>query len=110
MTQSEVVTRLSTELAIRLGDLDYLQLCRQYIQMALAIGIEHFTRDMEEIIVMNKKGVEIERLESISECEKTLGVSQESITAVLAGRQFTAGGLRFQKVTYKELVPVKKTA
>jgi len=110
MTQNEVVNKLSIELAIRLGDLDYLQLCRQYIQMALVIGTEHFPRDIEEIVVMNKHGVEIERLESISECEKLLGVSHESITAVLDGRQFTAGGLRFQKVIYKELIPAKKSA
>ncbi len=97
-------------MALALGDLDTLQTCRTYIQMALTVGIEHFTRDMEEIIVMNYKGEEIDRLKSVTDVEKKLGIKQAYVSAVLRGDQFSAGGLRFMKVKDKELIPIKKTA
>jgi hypothetical protein len=110
MTQGYVINKLSMEMALALGDLDTLETCRKYIQMALSIGTEHFTKDMEEIIVMNYKGEEIDRLKSIGDAERKLGISQSQVSDVLRGKQFSAGGLRFMKVRDKELIPIKKTA
>ena len=110
MTQSEVINRMSMEMALALGDLDTLQTCRTYIQMALMIGIEHFTKDMEEIIVLNKEGEEITRLKSVTEGEAKLGIKQSYISACLMGLQHTAGGYMFIKTKDKELIPAKKTA
>ena len=110
MTQGEVINKLSMEMAVALGDLDTLQTCRTYIQMALSIGIEHYTRDMEEVIVMNYKGVEIDRLKSVTDVERKLGIKQCYVSAVLRGDQFSTGGLRFQLVKDKELIKIKKTA
>jgi predicted DNA-binding ArsR family transcriptional regulator len=110
MTQGEVINKLSMECAVALGDLDTLQTVRNYIQMALAIGVEHYTKDMEEVIVMNYNGEEIDRLKSVTDVERKLGIKQAYVSAVLRGDQFSAGGLRFQLVKDKELVPVKKIA
>jgi len=110
MTQSEVINKLSMEMALALGDLDTLPTCRTYIQMALAIGIEHYTKDMEEIIVMNKDGEEVTRLKSVSEGEVKLGIRQIYISLCLTGRQHSAGGFMFVKAKDKELIPAKKTA
>lgn len=110
MTQAEVINKLSMELALALGDMDTLTTCRAYIQMALTIGIEHFTKDMEEIIVLNKEGEEITRLKSVTEGESKLGIRQTQISDCLAGRQHTAGGYMFIKSKDKELIPAKKTA
>jgi hypothetical protein len=106
MTQSEVINKLSMEMAIALGDLETLPTCRIYIQMALSIGIEHFTKDMEEIIVMNYEGKEIDRIKSVSDIEKKFGIKQCYVSAVLRGDQHSAGGFIFMKSRDKELIPV----
>jgi hypothetical protein len=98
------------EMALALGELDHLQTCRRYIQMALSIGIEHFTKDMEEIIVMTTNGTEVGRCKSIQEAADQLGLRAENISAVVNGRQYTTGGLMFMKNRDKELIEAKKIA
>ena len=110
MTTSEVVNKLSMEMAVALGDLDTLQTCRTYLQMALSIGVEHFTKDMEEIIQMDCNGVEMGRYKSVTEASVKIGISQYSISAVLTGIQHTTGGFMFIKTKDKELIPINKTA
>lgn len=110
MTTNDVINKLSMEMALALGDLDTLQTCKIYIQMALSIGIEHFTKDMEEIIQMDGNGVEMARYKSVTEASVKIGISQHSISAVLTGIQHTTGGFMFIKTKDKELIPIKKTA
>jgi len=107
MLQSTVINKLSLECAVALGDLDHLQTIHIYIQMALSIGVEHYTKDMEEIVVMDTHGVEAGRYKSISEAVKELGIRQGDISAVLTSRQHTAGGYMFMKTKDYELVPRK---
>jgi hypothetical protein len=110
MTHNEVINKLSMEMALALGDLDTLQTCRVYIQMALTIGINHFTKNMEEIIALDSEGREVGRYRSIMEIEKALGVKESNVHHVLAGRNHTAGGYIFIRSKDKELIPAKKTA
>lgn len=110
MTQNEVINKLSIEMAIALGNLDTLQTCRIYIQMALSIGIDHFTKDMEEVIAMDDTGREVGRYKSILDAERNLGVRECNIHQVLSGRNHTAGGYLFIRTKDKELIPAKKTA
>jgi len=110
MTQSEVINKLSMEMAIALGDLDTLHTCRHYLSMALSIGIEHFTVTMEEIVAMDFEGVERGHYKSVTDAGEKLGLYAENITAVLNGRQHSAGGFLFIRARDKELVPAKKTA
>lgn len=110
MIQNEVINKLSMELAMALGDLDTLQTCRTYIRMALAIGIDHFTKDMEEIVQMDRFGEEIARFKSVTEASVKSGIRQGDISAVLTGLQHSAGGFLFMKEKDKELVPAKKIA
>lgn len=110
MTQNEVINKLSMEMALALGDLDTLQTCRIYIQMALSIGIDHFTKNSEEIIALDHEGREVGRYKSILEIERTLGVKESNVHHVLAGRNHTAGGYIFIRTKDKELIPAKKTA
>lgn len=97
-------------MALALGDLDTLQTCRTYIQMALSIGVEHFTKDMEEIIQMDRNGVEMGRFKSVTDASVKTGIPQYQLSAVLTGIQHTAGGFIFIKVKDKELIPKQKTA
>lgn len=110
MTQGEVINKLSMEMALALGDFNTLQTCRTYIQMALSIGVEHYTKDMEEIIVLNYAGQEIDRFKCVTDVERKMGIKQCYVSAVLRGDQFSTGGFRFQKVKDKELIPMNKTA
>lgn len=110
MTVSEVVNKLTMEQALALGDLDTLPTCRRYIQMALSIGIDHFTRDSDEIIAMNYSGEEVSRFKSIREAEAKLGIDRRNIGHVLKGTAHSAGGLLFIRAKDKELVPARESA
>jgi hypothetical protein len=105
MTQSEVISKLSHECCLAMGDFDYFQTVQTYIQMALRVGIEHFTKDMEEIVALYKDGTEAGRFKSVENASRTLGVTYQNISAVLTGRQHTAGGLMFVKTKDYELIP-----
>jgi hypothetical protein len=110
MTYNEVINKLSMEMALALGDFYYLDTCKIYIQQALAIGIDHFTKDMEEVIAMDLLGREVGRYKSILDAERQLGVRECNIHQVLAGKNHTAGGYMFVRSKDKELIPAKKTA
>lgn len=110
MTVNEVVEKLSMEMAVALGELDHLPTCRRYIRMALAVGIEHFTKDSEEIVVMNYSGDELYRFKSTREAEAKLGINRRNIGHVLSGAAHSAGGFIFMKAKDKELIKVKKIA
>jgi hypothetical protein len=97
------------EMAQRLGDFDKLKICRFYIQMALTIGMEHFSKDMEEIVVMTREGQEIGRFKDEAEVAKKLGLWQSNISACLNGRQYSAGGYIFMKSKDKILVKREDT-
>lgn len=105
MTQGEVISKLTHECCLAMGDFHYFQTVRTYIQMALVIGTEHFTKDMEEIIALYKDGVEAGRFKGIGEASKKLGIAQTCISETLAGKQHSAGGLLFMKTKDYELIP-----
>jgi hypothetical protein len=104
MLQSEVINKLSRECCIALGDFYGYKTIRTYIQMALVVGIEHFTKDMEEIVVMDMSGVETGRFKSIREAERELGINRRNIDHVITGKAHSAGGLMFMKTKDYELV------
>lgn len=98
------------EMALALGELDHLQTCRHYIQMALSIGLEHFSKDSQEIICMNYSGEELIRFKSIREAADKLGIDRRNISHVLEGTAHSAGGYKFILAKDKELIYAKKTA
>ncbi len=108
MTQNEVIIKLSMEMAKKL-DAD-LNTCMWFIRQALCIGIDHYTKDMEEVIQMDRDGEEIGRYKSVGDASLKTGIRQGDISAVLTGLQHTTGGFVFIKVKDKELIPVRKTA
>jgi hypothetical protein len=110
MTQSYVINKLSIEMAVELEDFDKLWLCRKYIQIALSIGLEHFDKDMDEIIQMSYTGEELGIYKSTIEAEQKTGIDRRRISAVTSGKEHSAGGFIWIKSKDKELVPVKKTA
>jgi hypothetical protein len=104
MTVSEVVNKLALELSFRTGHFEDLKINKEYLNMALMVGIEHFTVDMEEVIAMTKEGAEVGRFKSILDAERKLGVKECNIHQVLAGRNHTAGGYCFIRTKDKILV------
>lgn len=104
MLQSEVINKLARECCLAIGEFDHFKIIRTYIQMALSIGIEHFTEDMEEIVVLDRNGTEAGRFKSITKAAKELGLHRQNISAILAGQQQTAGGLMFIRTKDYELV------
>jgi len=98
MTQDQVIDALAREwILTRGGDLDDLQTARWYLRQALEIGISHFTKDMEEIVVLTRDGEEIQRYKGVTDCSVKMGIRQGDISSVLNGTQRTAGGFRFVK-------------
>jgi hypothetical protein len=104
MIQREVVNKIAMEMAHRLGDFEHLKTCKFYINMAITIGTEYFTRQMEEIVAMKCDGIEVGRFRSIVEASDNLGICQQNIRDVINGRHHTAGGLIFMKTKDKELI------
>lgn len=110
MTVSEVVNKLAMEQALALGDLDTLPTCRRYIQMALSIGIDHFTKEMDEVIMMTKQGEELKRFRGIKAASRETGISASYIASVTNGRRHSAGGFLFIKSKDKELILAREGA
>ena len=104
MIQSHVINKLALELAFQTGRMEDMKLYKQYLRMALTVGIEHFTVDMEEVIALNAEGREKGRYKSVADAAKKLGIQRQNIVAVLNSRKQTAGGYLFMKATDKELV------
>ena len=104
MIQSEVVNKMAMEMAHRLGDFEHLKTCKFYINMAITIGTEYFTRQMEEIIAMNFEGVELGRFKSETDAANKLGLDSRRISDVFSGRQQSTGGYKFIKVKDRELI------
>jgi hypothetical protein len=88
-----------------MGSFDYHQTVRIYIQMALAVGIDHYSVTMEEVVALDMNGVEAGRFKSVTDASKKLGILQHGITQNLSGRSAWAGGLKWMKVKDYELVP-----
>ena len=112
MTQNQVINKLALELAFQTGRMEDMKLYKQYLRMALVVGIDHFTVDMEEVIAMDSEGHEVGRYKSVTDAAKKLGVDRSDIVAVLNSRKQMAGGYLFVKVTDKKLIknPVKPFA
>lgn len=99
MTQSEAINKLAIEchsLVEQYPDAKYATI-RKYIQMALVVGLEHFSTNMDEVVALDHNGVELGIFKSTQEASEKLGVYRKNITAVLGGRRPSAGGYRFIK-------------
>jgi hypothetical protein len=105
MLQSEVINKLSHECCLAMGSFDYFRTVRIYIQMALAVGVEHYRIDMDEVVALDMEGVEAGRFKSIQEAADKIGIIQSAIVNNLSGRSASAGGLKWMKVKDYELVP-----
>lgn len=104
MTQSEIVNKMAMEMALKLGDLCHLKTCKFYIGLALTIGTEYFTRNMEEIVAMTREGLEIGRYKSEIEAAEKLGLSNRSISNCLLGKRYSTGGYLFIRAKDKLLI------
>ena len=112
MTQNYVIDQVSRLLIedLKKENCDVEQACRQYVQMALSIGIDHFYSDMEEVIAFDKKGNEVGRYKSSQEAAAKLGCDRRDVSRVIEGKRHSCGGYIFMKLKDHELMPVKKTA
>jgi hypothetical protein len=90
--------KLSRECGLTAANLESYLTVRAYIQIALVVGMEYFTKDMTEVIVINKNGSIQGQYKGITEAAKKLKIQQRDISAVLTGRQKTAGGYKFMRM------------
>lgn len=104
MTQSDAVNKMAMEMSHALGDFSHLRTCKFYLNMAITIGTEHFTHDMEEIVAMNCDGIEVGRFKGLRDAARQLGLHECSISKVINGQHHTTGGLMFIKTSDKELI------
>jgi hypothetical protein len=87
-----------------MGDFDYFKTVRIYIQMALAVGVDHYSKEMNEVVAMDKYGTECGRFKSIQDAANKMGIRQNAIVNTLSGRSQWAGGLKWMKVKDYELI------
>jgi hypothetical protein len=110
MIMSDVINKISRDMALETGNFYDLAIYRKYIQMALVVGIEHFYSDMEEVIAMDHEGREIGRYKSTQDAAEKLGLDRRDVSRVIQGVRHSCGGYLFIKTRDKELIPAKKTA
>lgn len=106
MIAREVINKLSLEMAFKTGHIEDMKTYKEYLQMAITIGTDHFTRNMEEIVAMTRDGIERGRFRGINEAAKKLGLSQGGISNVIAGRRATCGGFKF--ILAKDIELIKR--
>ena len=104
MTINEVVRKLSIEMVLITGHAEDMSIYRKYLNMALVVGTEHFSKDMIEIIAMNYIGKEVGHFKSIRQASIILGIDRRNIYHVLEGKCHSAGGLIFVKSKDKILI------
>lgn len=107
MTAREVINKLSLELAFHTGNLDDMAFYKQYLQMALVVGAEHFVNTKEEIVAMDHEGREVGRYKSIPEAATKLGLHRALVQAVVNKRRYQTGGLLFIRAKEGELIKRK---
>jgi hypothetical protein len=105
MTRTKVINQLTLELVSLTGAAEHMTTMRRYIEMALDVGINHFTKDMEEIVVLDQYGHEVNRFKGVTDAADKMCIKQACISAVLSGQQHTAGGYRFIKAEDRKLIP-----
>jgi hypothetical protein len=108
MTVDEVVKKLAIELVLETGHTEDFSNYRKIIKRAVVIGTEHFTVKMEEVVAMNREGVEIGRYKSADEAAKKLDIPRGNVFQVLERLRPTAHGLKFIYVRDLELVKREK--
>ena len=104
MTHNEVIDKLAKEMILITGETDHLNTYRWFIRQALVIGVEHYTKEMEEIIAMDKWGGEQGRFKGVRDASEKLGIPRGNIYQVLEGRRPSAGGFRFIRNRDKYLI------
>lgn len=104
MLQAEVINKLSRECCLAMGSFDNFKTIKIYIQMALAVGVEHYMVSMEEVVALDMNGKEAGRFKSIQEASDKMGIHQSGIVNNLSGRSAWASGLKWMKVKDYELV------
>lgn len=107
MTVDEVTDKISVELALyldRVGDLPHI---KRIVRMAITVGIEYFSKDMEEIMLLNKKGELVKVFKSINDTATVLETDRSIIQRVLAGKRHSIRGYILRKVQNKPLKKIK---
>lgn len=99
MTRDYVLNQLTCELVALTGDTENMSAYRKYLNMALDIGVNHFTKDMEEVIQMDTNGRIIKRYKGITDAATKIGIKQCSISDVITGRQNSTHGFIFRKAS-----------
>ena len=102
----EAINKLARELCLAQGTFDYFEVNRLTSKWPLW-GLEHFTKDMEEVVALYRDGTEAGRFKSVGDASLKLGIHQSCVSDVIRGVQQTAGGLKFMKARDYELVPRK---
>lgn len=104
MTTREVVNKLALELAFKTGHMEDMKYYKEYLRMALAVGVEHFTVRMREVVAMNFEGKEMGRFKSVDDAAKKLIIPRQNVFQVLEGRRPSAHGFKFIYVDDIELI------
>lgn len=95
MTFEQVIKRLTMEMVHQTGHEEDLQIYRDYIQIALVVGAELFSKDKGEIIALDEAGNEVGRFINVNKAARELKVNRQNIDRVLKGDSRHAGGYTF---------------
>jgi hypothetical protein len=95
MTIDEVNKRLVFEMVQLTGHFEDQEIYQTYIQRALVIGMDYFTKGDHMIIAFDESGVEMGRFKTILQASERLKINPGSISNILHGKRHSARGLTF---------------
>lgn len=95
MTFEQVIKRLTDEMVLQTGHEEDLQIYQDYIQIALVIGSEQFSKDKGEIVALDEAGNEAGRFINVNQAAIKLNVDRQNIDQVLKGNRIHAGEYTF---------------
>ena len=95
MTFEDVIDQLASEMFRKTGHDRDIPVYREYIQIALVVGADYFSKDKSEIVAFDEAGNEVGRFIIVNKASRELKVNRQNIDQVLKGNRFHAGGYTF---------------
>lgn len=95
MTFEQVIKRLTEEMVLQTGHEEDLQIYQDYIQIAIVIGAELFSKEKGEIVAFDEAGNEVGRFINVNRAARELKLNRQNIDQILKGNRYHSGGYTF---------------
>jgi hypothetical protein len=97
MTIDAAIKGLTFEMILQTGDYEHAETYKLFLTRALTIGMDHFSKNMDEIVAFDISGHEVGRYRNAYEASAKLGVARGNINQILSGKKHSIHGYMFRR-------------